>query len=422
MLRVDRICVYIIFAGFIFLIPSVCYIMFIDELCAALFGMLTLADSIINGNWKRYKVLWIAMAIMTFYALYSTQLGYNTPAYFALDWILELKPIIPLLAILGIAPAFTPADKTILKNISLVNATIMAVCLFGGRPLIVPVVFHPAYCGSIIFVSCMMYLYCSITPNGKIEKKDIFIIMAYLAIGALCAKAKYYGIAILTIYFLFIYKPGIMRQLKLKHGIAIVATVILILVATWKKIDYYFLSGNSETFDPEVIHSFARPVLYATSGLILIDHFPFGSGLGSFATYASQANYSNLYYEYGINRIHGLSPNMPDFICDAYYPSLAQFGVFGVFLFIMLWVYLYGFLKLYVRISLTKYKYEFITGSLLISFILIENLGSTLFTQSVGFAGLCLLGVIAGQAKSLKESSMVLQQPTSSSPSSQKKI
>ena len=234
MLRIDRICVYIIFLGFIFLIPSVCYIMFIDELSAVLFGGLTLADSIINRNWKRYKVLWLTMAIMTFYALYSTQLNYNTPAYFALDWILELKPLIPLFAIIGISPTFTPADKVILKNISLINSTIMAICLFAGRPLIVPVVFHPAYCGCIIFVSCMTYLYCSITTDGKVHRKDLAVIMAYLIIGLLCAKAKYYGIAILTIYFLFFYRPGIMSHFNFKHGLAAAATLLLILVSTWR--------------------------------------------------------------------------------------------------------------------------------------------------------------------------------------------
>ena len=78
-------------------------------------------------------------------------------------------------------------------------------------------------------------------------------------------------------------------------------------------------------------------MLYVTGGQILLDYFPFGSGLASFASNASAVNYSTLYYDYGLDKVWGLSPSKTDFICDAYYPSLCQFGVVGVCLFIYLW-------------------------------------------------------------------------------------
>lgn len=67
--------------------------------------------------------------------------------------------------------------------------------------------------------------------------------------------------------------------------------------------------------------------MYLHGFTILFDYFPFGSGLASFASFPSAENYSSLYYEYGLNNIGGLSPDMPDFICDAFYPTLAQFGI-----------------------------------------------------------------------------------------------
>ena len=89
--------------------------------------------------------------------------------------------------------------------------------------------------------------------------------------------------------------------------------------------------------------------MYLHGFTILFDYFPFGSGLASFASFPSAENYSSLYYEYGLNNIGGLSPDMPDFICDAFYPTLAQFGIIGVILFITFWVYTYRFLRMMIR-------------------------------------------------------------------------
>lgn len=48
-----------------------------------------------------------------------------------------------------------------------------------------------------------------------------------------------------------------------------------------EKISFYFITGNSDSFDPNVMESFARPVMYLHGFTILFDYFPFGSGLAS---------------------------------------------------------------------------------------------------------------------------------------------
>src|SRR5690606_5958180 len=84
-------------------------------------------------------------------------------------------------------------------------------------------------------------------------------------------------------------------------------------------------------------HYLARPVLYITSVEILQDYFPFGSGFGSFATHASRVVYSPIYEAYEISGVWGLSEEFSSFIADTHFPSLAQFGVVGVVLFILFW-------------------------------------------------------------------------------------
>ena len=142
---------------------------------------------------------------------------------------------------------------------------------------------------------------------------------------------------------------------------------------------------------------FPRPVLYATGGLIILDYFPFGSGLASFATYASYSNYSDIYYEYGINRVWGLSPEMPDFICDAFYAELAQFGLLGIMLFIYFWYWVYQKFR-----PLTKnenFKYVFIVGAAALFFILVECTSSTFFIQTPGVIAMMVIGFVAAIAK-----------------------
>ena len=70
----------------------------------------------------------------------------------------------------------------------------------------------------------------------------------------------------------------------------------------------------------------SRPAMMLTSIQILYDYFPFGSGLASFGTFASAEYYSPTYAVYGLDHLWGLSKEMPTFICDAFYPELAQFG------------------------------------------------------------------------------------------------
>lgn len=72
------------------------------------------------------------------------------------------------------------------------------------------------------------------------------------------------------------------------------------------------------------------------------DYFPFGCGLGSFGTFASAEYYSPIYEMYGLNHIWGLSKNMPIFICDAFYPELAQFGIIGAILYFFSGIQLSG--------------------------------------------------------------------------------
>ena len=239
-------------------------------------------------------------------------------------------------------------------------------------------------------------------------RKDIIISVIILTVGLTCTRSKFYGEYIMALYMLFWYRPGMLKKIKLSHILIFLGIVVLIFVAAWEKIDYYFISGGQEDaiFDEDLVESFARPMLYAGMVLILMMHPILGSGLGSFATHASSSNvnYSRIYTEIGLDNVWGLSPDFGAFICDAFYPSLAQFGLIGIILFIGFFVWNYKRLGL----VLEKYgKIEYSLGILAIVVVLIESIAATTFSQGTGGICLMIMGYIISQVKGVKRMKLI---------------
>lgn len=403
MLSLNRICCYLIILGFALMIPSMVYLKYLDEIISFVFLAIAIVDSTFNGNAKKYKLLWAIMAILTAYALYSVFfLHYNSLPYILLDWVIEIKPFIPFCVVLAIGPLFTPIEKRIVRWICWVNVIIIAICFAMGPVAVKKIMFHPTYPSMYALISGLFYYYCSADPKtGTISKRNVWIALAMMSVGALGFRSKFYATFILSIFFILFYRPGFTKNINIKHIAAFVILIAAVIGVTWSKFQYYYLQGNSDSFDPTVVESYARPVLYITSGMILVDHFPFGTGLASFATYASQANYSYLYFEYGINNVYGLSPQYPAFICDALLPSIAQFGIVGLILFFYFWVYAYRFLRAMIRNNAALYHTTFVVGTIIILFNLIEATSANTFTQTAGTVTLSLLGMCCACGKGL---------------------
>ena len=159
-------------------------------------------------------------------------------------------------------------------------------------------------------------------------KRNRYIALALVLTGMLAPKFKFMGEVVCFIAFVFFLKKRLnFRSPKTMIYCALILAVVL--TVTWTRFDAYYVSGLSND-------ELARPMTYKTSLKILYDYFPFGSGMGSFACNGAWKYYSPLYYKYKLNDIWGLD-EVGGFICDAYYPTLAQFGVVGVFFFLWFW-------------------------------------------------------------------------------------
>ena len=161
----------------------------------------------------------------------------------------------------------------------------------------------------------------------------------------------------------------------------------LIIAAVWQKINLYFIQGLDPNSEKDLI---ARFVLSATSFEIFRDYFPFGSGFASFATFSSGEYYSDIYVKYGIENIWGLSKEFHSYVADTYYPSLAQFGIVGVVLYLSFWIYIIKRALLYFQSS-QLIKYTLVT-MLIIAYFAIESTTDSTYTTHRGFFIMMLLG------------------------------
>ncbi|MBO7130574.1 MAG: hypothetical protein J6V65_00300, partial [Fibrobacterales bacterium] len=103
----------------------------------------------------------------------------------------------------------------------------------------------------------------------------------------------------------------------------------------------------------DAVDTQARTALHLRCIDVARDYFPWGSGLGTFASQPAFDDYSPLYYVYGLDKVRGLEPfagrgGNHSFLLDTWWPHVvAEFGFIGTVLFLALWFYpLLGALRL----------------------------------------------------------------------------
>lgn len=365
-----------------------------DELGVFFILIIIGLDMVVNRQYTRYKNMFVVVGVLAFYAVYSLFLKFNTPKAILIDFVIESKPFVPFFIGYAIAPRYTHKECQMLKATCIAIASVLPIIYFTGCTFVV--IHHVVYIGSTAFICFITYIYCSIRSDGTISRRDFAIAMCILSVGLICTRSKYFGETVLAVFMLFFYRPGMFKKLRVKQVVILSLVVAAVLVVSWKKISFYFIDGTEGAFDTRSIQAFARPALLGGMFLILCDFPLFGTGLASYATYASSpdVNYSAVYAMYDLDKVFGLSEQFYEFICDIFYAELAQFGLVGIGLFIYFFVWIYQRLRLNLH---DESHYMFVIGVLVIAYVMIENVGGTLFSQSGGLYLMMLLGTIIGK-------------------------
>lgn len=274
-------------------------------------------------NCKPWKEYILFLEILAFYTVYSLIFGANVAGGVWLDFIQEIRPFSIIYCTWILNPQFNKKHKKLMLGT-------MVVTLFSW------IVYHPTSITSenaefpvlgqlAICTGMSWYLFTEDT------KKNRYIALALVMCGMFAPKFKFLGEVVCFVYLLFYLKERFNFKSSKTIGSLIIMMAVIIFV-TWSKFDVYYVSGMNND-------GLARPMTYKTAFRILWDYFPFGSGMGSFACNGAAMYYSPIYYEYNLDKIWGLTPGIQNhgFIADAYYPTLAQFGVVGLFFFIIFW-------------------------------------------------------------------------------------
>lgn len=275
-----------------------------------------------STNKKPWKEYLIFLCILVGYILYSFYKRIVVPGAIWLDLVQQIRPYSVLFCTWILNPQFTKKQKwwMMLTMILTLGAWILfhpSTTEFGNDAEF-PILGQLAICTGMSY-----YLFTNET------KKNKRIALLLVSSGLLAPKMKFVGEVVCFIAVMYYLKSKLDYKSP-KTIFSLCLLIALCIAFTWTRFDRYYVSG----FQGEVYQ--ARPISYLTSIQILKDYFPFGPGMGTFATNAAWKFYSPLYPKYGLNHIWGLTEG-GGFICDAYYPSLAQFGVVGVFLFLWFW-------------------------------------------------------------------------------------
>lgn len=274
--------------------------------------------SINKRPWKEFTV---CISLIVFYTVYSLLFGANVSGAVWLDLMQEIRPYAIIYCTWILNPRFTKKQKKWMLSTMVI--TLFSWIVYHPQTLDVQVEAKFPVLGQLAICTGMSwYLFT------KETKRNRNIALLLVLTGMLAPKFKFMGEVVCFIAFVFFIKQRLNFKSP-KTMIYVVLLVTVILMVTWTRFDAYYVSGLSND-------ELARPMTYKTSLRILWDYLPFGSGMGSFACNGAWKFYSPLYYKYNLNGIWGLDEG-GGFICDAYYPTLAQFGIVGVFFFCWFW-------------------------------------------------------------------------------------
>ncbi|MDR2139162.1 MAG: hypothetical protein LBP50_06410 [Tannerella sp.] len=360
-----------------------------DEVASVL--LLILYILFICHERKRFTVeIPLIVCIFLFYLCYSFYLAYNSPGAVVMDFLVQIRPFLTFFMVLQIAPFFSASQKKLLKRI----------CLYIW-PLFIPVGIYgfvnPSFFKSILeqeanYVSgivclSLVYLYCS---NFTVKEGFTFLYM--LTTGMMAMHSEFQGFYFLTIGILLYFQDVRVLKSRWKTGFALLIVFVLIVYILKSQVAGYLFPPDAGNGGPDFT---ARSILYCSAIEVLKDFIPFGSGLASFATELSGKYYSQIYVAYGLNAMEGFSPRNWLSVSGSYYPSLVQFGMSGILLYLFFW--LHSASKMLVCFKRAEDLQWFVITLTTICFIFIANISDAFFSSNKGFFIMMFLGLLAGK-------------------------
>lgn len=180
----------------------------------------------------------------------------------------------------------------------------------------------------------------------------------------------------------FILTVSLLRPSRFRPGLIAASAVVVVvgLVFTGPtivdKVNRFVLGDRGENI---------RTVAWPTATLLANQHFPLGSGAGTFGSAASfSVGYSPVYYATGLSQMHGAAENSEDrFLLDFTWPKfLGEYGYFGGAIMLLLFLgFAFRAAKVAARtVGEKSFAQVFAWG--MMCFIIIQSLALSILTVS----------------------------------------
>lgn len=335
---------------------------------------------------KEFKVFW---SIFAFYLVYSLIYGVACNNAIFTDAIIFLKPFVGFYAAIQLGMQMDNRQKKVVKKLVVViSVAMVAFTAIAYNYVMSSFMGHPSRFATIFQILGILYFYCS-----DRSKKELLKTIILFGCSLLSLRSKSYAFVGASVFLFYFFDAKKLERIRLSTIISVLTCIGIVFLVTWEKFQFYFITGSSD----DMTESFARPALYQGAFVILKDYFPFGSGFGSYANFASAEYYSPLYYKYGLNYVHGLGEGEGSFIADTFFPELAQFGIVGVILFVMFFRKRYKETMNYYRINCDPLIMKM--SLLILIFFMIESAVDSTFVHNRGMIMMVLWGMIINESK-----------------------
>ncbi|MGM9660995.1 MAG: O-antigen ligase family protein [Faecousia sp.] len=238
------------------------------------------------------------------------------------------------------------------------------------------------YSHPTVFVACCVFLIVILLSIREFISgyRKWLILLLFLMCTTLRSKA--FGTALATLficYFVFYRK----KQIRVR---TLLMFVPLIIVLAWEQIEFYFFSS--------IQSDSARYQLLVKSLEIAKDHFPLGSGFGTFASHYSGVNYSPLYAMYGLTNVNGLREGATYFVSDSFWPMvIGQAGFLGLIAFTIALFMLFKSIQK-IRNIRPSYYASALCG---ICYLFITSMAESAFVHPVAVPIAMWIGIMLGQ-------------------------
>lgn len=325
-----------------------------------------LVSSFFNGDLEpiAYQVLLTYQGILVFFVLYNLDINIRQAYRYLVSFI--------MLGVLVLAIAFLELiDRELVYGIFHSGGLPHEAIDRGDYSSVQSVFGHPGlyswYMAFVFSICCGLWL-----DNKKYLYSFLGILCAIGVVISLRRKTII-SLIIVFIFFIVFFLNKNNRKYVLFFGIC---GFLLLLTVFNEQIIYLFQQGFAHYYGDEYYSP--RNILLFESISLANSTFPLGEGYGTFGSWMSRVNYSDLYIELGLYKNYGMTEDNGIYLTDTYWPMIiAELGWIGFTSVVLLWFSILRRLVInFKQSSKPKYRVFHCAASLVLVQVLCESIAS----------------------------------------------